>query len=104
MGNEAAVQWRFIREEFIPPARSAVAEGARADMESARVPAAAEGGRGAVKTAPYRASWSSCLFILPVCRGEHCSPASFIQQRIYRKISRKKNGHGRAMLAPTVYT
>ena len=44
---------------------------------------------------------NGCLFILPVCRGEHCSPASFTQQRISRKISRKKNGHGRAMLAPT---
>ncbi len=44
---------------------------------------------------------SGCLFILPVCRGEHCSPASFTQQRIFRKISHKKNWHGRAMLAPT---
>ena len=33
---------------------------------------------------------SGCLFILPVCRGEHCSPANFTQQRISREFFRKK--------------
>ena len=36
------------------------------------------------------------------CRGEHCSPANLAQQRSFGKASHKANGHGRAMLAPTM--
>ena len=36
------------------------------------------------------------------CRGEHCSPANLAQQRSFWKASHKANGHGRAMLAPTI--
>ena len=36
------------------------------------------------------------------CRGEHCSPANLAQQRSFGKASLKANGHGRAMLAPTM--
>ena len=36
------------------------------------------------------------------CRGEYCSPANLAQQRSFWKASHKANGHGRAMLAPTM--
>ena len=36
------------------------------------------------------------------CRGEHCSPANLAKQRSFRKASHRANGHGRAMLAPTM--
>ena len=37
------------------------------------------------------------------CRGEHCSPANLAQQRSFGKAFHKANGHGRAMLAPTMH-
>ena len=36
------------------------------------------------------------------CRGDHWSPANLAQQRSFGKASHKANGHGRAMLAPTM--
>ena len=64
----------------------------RADMESAPTPSLI--GRPVCQktsTLPYRE-----------CRGEHCSPANLAQQRSFGKASHKANGHGRAMLAPTM--
>jgi len=37
------------------------------------------------------------------CGGEHCSPANLVQQGFSGKALHIARGHGRAMLAPTVF-
>ena len=37
------------------------------------------------------------------CRGEHCSPANLAQQCFFGEASHEANGHGRALLAPTMH-
>ena len=55
---------------------------------------------GAVKTAPYGASWSDCLLILPVCRGEHCSSLQIVVATYFLNFSQEKLARA-SMLAPT---